>query len=380
MLPIVALTGCHALFGLLPVDGDAGVAPDAPDRSDASDAPAGCVTSALIGLVCPPPATGPLSIVQNEAINTGMDARCQTFMLDGREACLITATEMSITARLAVLGARPLILHAEGGIVVGPNGVVDASSSSARSDVGAGSVISCSPADAPDQTQPDGGAGGGAGGSFRGRGGVGGKNDAGVFAVPELAVVASTLIGGCRGGRGGDDLERQGGGAGGRGGGAVHLIARTSITVGGGIYAWGGGGRAGTFEGIATPSLPGGGGGGSGGMIVLEAPSLQLLASARLLAHGGAGGGGANAAANGTIGGEMNPAAPTMRAQGGGGALNAGTGGHASGGTELDGLGAGLVDAAGGGGGGGGGGAGFILYYSADVVDAAIAYPPPLRP
>lgn len=97
------------------------------------------------------------------------------------------------------------------------------------------------------------------------------------------------------------------------GGGAIALLAATSISVSGIIDVSGGDGAA------TGPTPKYGAGGGAGGMIALEAPSVTVTATAKLLAGGGKGGGigggaGSISAASGT-----NGMAQEAGVQGGGG-------------------------------------------------------------
>jgi hypothetical protein len=142
------------------------------------------------------------------------------------------------------------------------------------------------------------GPGGGGAGESTGAGGgghatAGGSGcsayDAGTCGTAGGVYDLSTLgtgdfHGGSGGGGGGRYGSNQLGGTGGSGGGAVRFVAANSIEISGGIDASGCGG------GTMHAAVAAGGGGGSGGAIVIEAPSVQLDATAIVIALGGAGG------------------------------------------------------------------------------------------
>lgn len=267
--------------------------------------------------------------------------------------CVVAATELTIAPGITVraLGSRPLVLV--GTSTVTMDGTIGASSLRTQP-AGAGSSTSPCAVALPADADTGGGAGG-AGGSFGGTGGSGGTGDTNNSGLPEgarpgqgAASPSAPVVvrGGCSGGAGGTGVGP--GGVGGRGGGAIYMIAGTSITVTGRVYAVGEGGRFGN-------NLGGGGGAGSGGLLGFDAPTVTI--SGAVIANGGGGGEGAGigAGTNGVAGGDGT--SNGARAPGGVSGTAGGNGGDSSGGGSSDAIGGqGVFE----GGGGGGGGAGYI--------------------
>jgi hypothetical protein len=144
----------------------------------------------------------------------------------------------------------------------------------------------------------DSGGGGGGAGTAGARGGdvgtatLGGSGGSGC-----LPAALDPLRGGSGGGAGSPGLAPATP-TGGGGGGALQITALGSLRVTGRINAGGAGGEAGP---LVTENAGSGGGGGAGGAILLEAPDLEVTASAILAANGG-GGGGASLAGAATAG------------------------------------------------------------------------------
>lgn len=352
-----------------PFGSDGSITIDAPDDGNAPgiDARQCFGTSDPICLSAVPQA--PLAVPAG-TINTGVDASC-TEVVGGQ--CVLAGTQVTVNGATIAIGSRPLVIIATDMLTIG--GTLDVSSTVVPRRIGAGANASaCTVPTAG--TSDSGGGGGGAGGSFGTAGGGGGTGDTNNNHPPNgmapggragAAQVAMHLRGGCPGSPGGegDDPSTNAGdspgGQGGDGGGAVRLIAATSITVGGGVYASGAGGGA-------TPGTPacstatnggyeqGGGGAGAGGMIWIDAPALTI--GGKLVANGGGGGGG-----GGCYGGSPGPNGTTTmwntRASGGTGETTDG-GGYGGAGaainatTGVDGI------SAQSGAGGGGGGVGVI--------------------
>jgi hypothetical protein len=324
-----------------------------------ADGPAAVCVGSGTGLIrpCQPSAPAPgLVTIAPGVFNTDSDPRCLTLAQDGGPAaCLVWATDLSVPTTTIVIGSRPLILAATATITVG--GTLDASSTRADVDLAAGANPTQCGALIPPTADSGGGAGaaGGTMGTIGGDGGTGDGNDNGppagkappgrAAAVTPVAVVR----GGCAGGVGASDLNGHSGGKGGNGGGAIYLVAGTSITVTGGLFASGAAGGGGAIE-------AGGGGGGAGGLIGLDAPTLGLAGV--LIAHGGGGGsgGGATAGPDGTDG-----TIALVVPRGGIGLPMAGDGGDGAYSTAIMAFPATAGGVDNGGGGGGGGGAGIIV-------------------
>lgn len=255
-------------------------------------------------------------------LDTGVNTSCTQVVAQngGASLCVVAGTSVTVASSLTVVGGRPLVLIGTGTVSV--TGVLDASSTQIGPRRGAGAnPIGCPVNSVAGQGDTAGG-GGGAGGSFGIAGGNGGDGDTndngqpGGIADGGNAAPAQpsplVLRGGCPGGRGGASASDRPGGTGGDGGGAIYLIAGTSITIAGDVFASGaGGGATSTTTGIEQ----GGGGGGAGGMIVLDAPAID--APGRVVANGGAGGGGGGLSRGGTPGADGTTTAWDQRAEGG---------------------------------------------------------------
>ncbi len=246
---------------------------------------------------------------------------------------------------LRATGGRPLILVSWENLMVA--GAIDVGSDD--TDVGAGANSdNCDTSEAGDSAEN--GGGGGGGGGFGGAGGAGADaedGDGSDGGAGSDAISDPGFHGGCPGADGGDG-QSEIGGDGGNSGGAVYLLARKSLLIGG-IIASGGQGGSGS-----QGDRSGGGGGGSGGMIGLEAGTIQLGSGAVIAANGGGGGGGTNqmTAAAGQHGQLGAVAALGGDGEGNAPSANGGDGGYV---TVIDGQ-DGVTSNRGGGGGGGGAG------------------------
>jgi hypothetical protein len=374
-LVLVACVGCsfpeprdipdaRTLDAIVPGD-DATAPGDALLQRDASvgfDAPV-CFGN-FLRLCLDRAPTESLDLKAPATIDTSQSSMCVT-VANHDKYCVIAATDIRIEAPLRGTGTRALVLLATGTISTSPSGLIDVGSHRVRSqgtpEIGAGADPSeCNVGELPS------GVGGGAGGSFVGRGGFGGYNEGASSAGGSPAPVAnaiSELRGGCPGQDGGFNAGSKG-----HGGGAVLLIAGTSIAIDGMIKATGEGG--GGSDGGA------GGGGGSGGMIALEAPTINV--TNLVLASGGGGG------AGGGLGAGQSGSDPlTANAAPGGSSM--GQGGPGGNGSKREIAGSGDAgtegfnsDLASGGGGGGGGGAGIIKALSTATFTADVS--PPVAP
>lgn len=301
--------------------------------------------------------TQSLNISQPGTINTGDPSKCVETDPKDSFGCVLAATTITVGATLRAYGSRPLVLIASDTIKITPTGSVDVGShrgATGPQELGASADPTCTSSQLPMN------GGGGAGGSFAGRGGKGGGSVqfslwTGGMPAPAVAGEVNQLRGGCAGQSGGSDNATGPQARAGHGGGAVLLIAGRAIEldVGGVINAAGEGGEGG----VSSPR-GGGGGGGSGGMIVLDAPAIT--SSGLLLANGGGGGGGGSSNSSGTPGAD--PSAVGAATGGGGGMGGGGTdgGGGGSGSTSADkavggdGADGGTLGSSGAGGGGGG--------------------------
>jgi hypothetical protein len=266
-------------------------------------------------------------------------------------ACFIVATRITTSGAITVTGSRPLVLFATDFITLTHN--INAASERGGNTGPAAPAPGCATS-GTGSTSLGRGAGGGAGGSFMTRGGNGGSGGNSIYvASGGTSAQASSepvrLRAGCSGLRGGrSSVTGNNGGAGGTGGGAVYLVAGTSITLSNvTINVSGSGGGGGGRE-------AGGGGGGTGGMLKLDAPSLTVNSSTRLVANGGGGGAGGGETSSGMGGANPDPSQPTTPAEGG--SSGGGNGGRGFAGTSGATSGSNGGRDAGGGGGGGGGG------------------------
>jgi hypothetical protein len=332
------LGGCSKILG---IEGFA-LTPDAPPDVPGPDAQL-CWGSGLAPVCLNAPATGVR--VLDTALDTDTLGTCTDLIAQpaGPELCVIAATQINVSNTVTATGTRPLMLLATDTIQIG--GTLDVSSKRTAAKPGAGAnFASCGAGTAPTNGTATTGAGGGGGGSFTtptlGKGGNGGDSRDSAGVVVNNNGVSGSLLGltfvrgGCRGQDGGDAGAAQGG-VGGAGGGAVYLLAGTSITVDGNIYASGAGAAA-------SAARAGGGGGGTGGLIGLEAPMIDV--------KGIVAANGANGSAGGTsVAGGVGADGPTMlySTRPGGVAASAPTAGLTSAGLST-------------GGGGGGGGIGIV--------------------
>ncbi|MCP4449619.1 MAG: hypothetical protein GY811_30460 [Myxococcales bacterium] len=293
-------------------------------------------------------------IVESETIYQGISPEVRLMMLG--------SFTISEGGKLKVVGTRPLVIAAWGGILI--EGHLWADSTDERPGPGAESSMGCE--NTGTISGSDNMDGEGAGGTRGGKGGGGGDGNDGVGANGGRAAPISSLPeifrGGCPGGKGGNL-----GCDGGHGGGAVLLAAQDGISISGKITMGGHGGRA------ASAASAGGGGGGSGGMLILAADGLLVDESAVILAKGGGGGGGTTGNGIAFPGKSGNLSLDTSPAPGGEGANGAGKGGAGSGGSQdSSGRKGGNGDS--GSGGGGGGSAGIIR------IDLPAASSPSISP
>ena len=287
-------------------------------------------------------------------IDTDSSNECEPtggWSLNQPDACVILGLSITIDVAHTVtaVGTRPLLLIAANGIDI--SGQLNVASFQGQGLTGAGTQPSfCSNGIPPVMFSA-----GGAGGSFRSKGGNGGT------AQPNLGGQAAQLVGspgvlrgGCKGQTGAEGgMGQNNGGASGEGGGAVFLAGGT-ISITGIINASGAGG-------LGASNNAGGGGGGSGGMVALWATST-IVGNGVVIASGGGGGGGGGGGVNGTGGTDPDPSQPDNASSGGEGRTAVSPFyGHGGEGSIGMGGGANGVDNGGtGGGGGGGGGAGEI--------------------
>ncbi len=244
---------------------------------------------------------------------------------------------------LKVVGGKPLIIvawdyiHLKGtldvsanGTTPGPGGGAGGVTSQSGKGCGAGSKGSN-----PGAFDP---WGGGAGGSFGGKGGAG--SDPGKIQCGDVCL--QPLFGGSGGG-GGRNINGQGG----AGGGGVQLTAGSAIVVDGVIHAGGGGGRGGKYGDTGA----GGGGGGSGGGVLLEA--IDVIINGVVAANGGAGGGSATLTNSGGSGKDGDTTSTVAAGGKAGAGWFAGAGGNGGAYTSIHGTAGGPGVASIGGGGGG---------------------------
>lgn len=383
------LVGCsfQGTAPSVPIDGstpipDAAV-PDAIVTPPPIDARV-CFGVGLLGNLCL--LTAPAGDKQlSTAINTDAGGTCTQVLpqtgspTSAPELCVIAARTITVQGPVTVTGKRALVLIGADTVTVAASATLDASSTTANPQrVGGGANPGvCSKTS--NGTSSDNGAGGGAGGSLATRGGNGGPGNLnqGVAAggTPGPAQPApAVLLGGCPGGKGGDG-QNNNGGTGGSGGGAVYLIAGSSITITGDVFASGAGGNG-------MPSNAGqeqgGGGGGSGGMIGLDAPMIRI--DGRIVANGAAGAGG-GATTGGKPGSDGTTALWNTRAGAGGPGtgcgqpqqnLRIGSGAPGTALTSTDNLDGGQGDC---GGGGGGGGLGIVTIYGTVIGGNQVSPP-----
>jgi hypothetical protein len=400
VLPALLAVGC--LFDLPPaivvdggMDGDSGGSNKAcATWSPRSDVLRDTTTTPPSPLnVCAKAAPGPAWTVSGSGVNTynttdgtlNGGAGPSSFVLDysgGYKLRVIFVQRLDVTARLRLIGEFPLVVVSWTDIAIA--GEVNASSARVGGVVtpGAGSPrrSGCTPAKAGTGSSPnmrrDGGGGGGGGlGAGGGRGGNGQGSTAGGDGGGSIAAT-SDFAAGCDGALS-PNLSSSSA-AGGLGGGAVHLIAKSSITVAANarIHAGGSGGDGLT----GTQSEGGGGGGGSGGTIGFDTPTLTIEARAVIAANGGGGGAGCEdlmtmSTGISTHGDDADPEGTAAT----GGRTTQCMNGSARGGAGSTGNAPGVVGVDTSGGGGGGGGGGFVLAWTpnAPVVPGGSTVTPP---
>jgi hypothetical protein len=372
-MSIVLLVGCSFDHGTATATGDdAGTSgdPDAPVTGSGSDAAMNngsdaswcwSVAGVSVNVCVGTQPTGTITVSSNTSIDTGSTGtgplQCKALVAGSTNVCVIAASSIDINnnATLSAHGARPLVLIAS---TIRIDGTLDvASHVNGQSGPGA-NMSGCSPGN----PSPNNRGGGGQGGSFGGTGGDGGDQDGQPMSHGRagMALMPTTLRGGCPGANGGD-----GGGARGDGGGAVLLIA-DSIQLGSNsaINASGASGRG------APQGRKGGGGAGSGGMIALSATTIAVGANTAIWANGGAGGSGSSNPTAGQSG--TDSTSPLSGGTGGTAPGNAGNGGVGYPAVQRDGAsGSGGSD----GGGGGGGGAGIIRNFTSSSLGSAVSPP-----
>jgi hypothetical protein len=378
---LILLTACGSVNSSAPDDGavpdggngtsDGGTVDTNVPPVDASP----CIGGGFVQLCLTDLPIGPLTVSTSVQIDADRDSRCTSFTPANTGWCVISATRITVAAgatlsAISTIRRRALVLVATESIQI--DGTIDVASHVVNRTRVPGAGAQASECVSPTSAMWP---GGGAGGSFRSRGGNGGTalnmGGAGIAAAPTTTL--NKLRGGCTGGGGG--VSDNPGGAGGEGGGAVYLLAPSITVAGTGVINASGSG--GLIAPVGDTGL-GGGGGGSGGMIGLEAAAIRLAVGARLLANGGGGaegnGCGSTPPANG-----QDPISPTVPAVGGRIDPSGGDGGDGAISTSS-GAGAGngvancQVFAGGGGGGGGGGGA---IVFRGSVTDAGAQISPP---
>jgi hypothetical protein len=384
---LILLSACGSVNSSVP-DGGGGV-PDGGnqladggnemqdgDTVDASVPPvdaSSCVGGGLVQLCLSDLPAGPFAVSASVQIDADRDSRCASFTPANTSWCVISGTRITVAAgatlsAISTIRRRELVLVATEAIQI--DGTIDVASHIVH-----GVRVPGAGAEAIECVSPTGASfpGGGAGGSFRSRGGNGGTGlNMGAGGIAAAATTTlNKLRGGCAGGSAGSSDNQ--GGPGGEGGGAVYLVA-PSIALGatGVINASGSGG----LIPLVGDSGLGGGGGGSGGMIGLDAPAIRLAAGARLFANGG--GGAEGNGCSGTAASGQDPISPTVPAvggridpaggDGGDGAVSSSNGAGAGNGTSCP------FFVGGGGGGGGGGGA---IVFRGSVTDAGAQISPP---
>jgi hypothetical protein len=352
------LSGCTALFNVQHIDPPIDAAP--------------CQFSQLVdtcALGDPSLWQPAVSVTNGETADATLFDVYRMVTIDGVDVKVVAVQSLYIQAGagLAVTGARPFVIVSYGDVMI--DGTLRDSGSSRTPG-------ECGPSGGAAGIADAGGGGGGGGGAFGGAGGGGGSGDSdGAHAAGGPGGTANTavgrLVGGCPGGDGGAGGTMPGG-KGGDGGGAIALVSRTSLEIGGVIVAPGKGGRGGVGNGVTQPFYAtGGGGGGTGGMIYLEAP--QITGAGSLLANGGGGGEG-GAGGDGRDGTDGD----TTGSGGAGGENNGGDGG--AGGSASHPGGYSSTDYKAGAGGGGGGGVGRIVIAGTSMITGTVSpspSPPP---
>jgi hypothetical protein len=187
----------------------------------------------------------------------------------------VFAVKSLVAKDVVVTGKNAIAMVSAGDIKI--SGVFAASANGAGPGAGAFADGNCRGKDSPFKQACIGGAGGGGFGSPGGGGGSAKDPVAYADGGTGGTIAGNAELVPLRGGCGGGDTydgTRGGGGGGGGGGGAIHLVARTEVSVSGVLAANGGTGP----------------GGGSGGGILLEAPIIDV--AGRVVANGAGGGSG----------------------------------------------------------------------------------------
>lgn len=333
---------------------DAG--PIGPDDGDGGPDPSMCYGRDPFKVCVGPPADFQRwisrTVIDTDACPTALGG--QSVNVGTVPVCALVASGFDIATTVEAHGSRPLVMVSLGAIAI--TGTIDVASHPGKR--GPASNTACTPP--PAGTRDMRGIGG-AGGSFRGRGGDGAVPavDAGHPATLALDPIPlpTRLVGGCAGSDGSGAAGLGDGSAGGASGGALYLVAvlQVALQSSGWINASGAGGRQ-VVPNVMNNAGGGGGGGGSGGLIRIDAPSIAI--NGTIVLNGGGGASGAPAASSGAPGGEPDPTKPEMAAPGGSIIAMGGRGGDGNsavnafaGETPL-----GPTGDSGGGGGGGGGG------------------------
>ncbi len=296
--------------------------------------------------------TGNATVYRLVEVNAGVNS--------GVQAAVVVMSDFNVTAKLLVIGKRPLIILAQTATVTGTitatNNAVCAGDGDGKDGMGA---LGASGA--------GGGGGGGNGMPGAGDGGAGfsatGGTAPATAGVPSGHNTNEPLLSGCVGGAGGGPSgAATTKAAGGAGGGAIQITAFMTLAVHGTIDVSGKGGRTGMPANLG--STGGGGGGGAGGSILLDSPALDLSSGA--LCGNGGGGGGVTVGGNGADATcSTTPAAGGDGGTSGSGAANTSPATTGADGTSL------TVD-----GGGGGGGCGIIHFTHTPTQAASLVTPP----
>lgn len=313
--------------------------------------------------------------------NTCTSKRLDTRVVEqagGLELCVYIVHNLEVDAggTINVSGARPLVIVASGDIEIA--GTIDVSAREGEPGPGGGAGGFGDALNGEGVANGTGGVhidpfddGGGGGGGLCGSGGAGGLGGTAAGGAGGSAVITelTPLIGGSGGGRGRGTVLSSGSlaGYGGAGGGALQLSARGTLRISGALLAGGGGGGAGRVGTMSSINWGSGGGAGSGGAVLIEAVSVEVTASARIVVAAGGGGGGAangRSASNGADGAAA--ATPSVGGAGGGGTLDTMGGDGAL--SMLDGVDGDGSASPTANGAGGGGGAGCIVARTGDAM------------
>ncbi|HEX3757484.1 MAG TPA: hypothetical protein VHW23_02215 [Kofleriaceae bacterium] len=355
-----------------PTPPDAGLFSDAGSQAPAVFVPIHLTQDALIAGAPDLTVTDNPTTIDTTALT--IDGTTSPYFVQRDGYAVLFANRAVVDHDVAITGARPLIVVADGDVTV-----------TARIDLGAhgsvagpGAATSGSGVGGPGSTFMSGeerASSGGGGGGHGSPGGAGGPSETpgGTAGMVYGAQPSDSLIGGSPGGLGGNAVS--GGGA---GGGALQISSATSISITGPHIAAGGGGGHG--EGGTSD---GGSGGGAGGELLFEAPAITIAST--IAANGGGGGGGGGGGTQGGTDGADGLIGDAPAPGGVGGVPQGSDGGNGAAGTTAS-----FVDAQPGASnnskaGGGGGGAGRIwLRYEAatppTTAGAVISPPAQLDP